>query len=129
MKFLPLVCCLLFIVTSCKKEKKRICKVYAGEISYEIGIIQKFTSIPTKVTYSYTYTVDGVNYTSKEKNYGIGQSKEELIGKKYLVVYSSNNPTESDLNFDYPIETEEEFQELKVKFASTPPNPDWPKCK
>jgi hypothetical protein len=128
MRFFLLVF-LLFLFTSCKKEKNRICEIYAGEIGYEIGIIQKYVSGPGKVTYSHSYSVNGINYTGKIISYGIGQKNERLIGKSFLVVYLINNPSESDLNFDYPVKSEAELKELENKFVNNPPKPSWPKCK
>jgi hypothetical protein len=128
MRFFTLIS-LLLILTNCKKEKSRICELYAGEMGFETGTIQKYVSGPAKVTYSYSYSVNGINYTGKEKHYGIGQKNECLLGMDFLVVFNINDHGESDLNLDYPIESEAELQQLKDEFVDTPPDPDWPKCK
>lgn len=120
---------LVILFISCKKEKIRICEVYTGPNGYSIGTITDFVSVPTKVTYSYEYNVDGINYTGKEKAYGIGQENSRLVGKSFVVVYKADSPDESDLNTDYRVESLGEFQQYEDEFENNPPEPDWPNCK
>lgn len=126
LKFLLLA--LLIIATACnKKEKQRICDVYAAKQGYEIGVFESYFSSPLKVTYKYSYTVNGTKYSGKEKAYGIGQKDERLIGRSFLVVYNLDNANESDINTNYSIETASELTNLKNQFKTTPPQPDWPR--
>lgn len=122
---------LLFtILTACKKEKTRICELYNGSVEYAIGTIESFKSVPTRVTYTYSFEVDGDSYKGKEKAYGIGQKDNRLIGKKIVVVYALGNPSNSDLNTDFLIESDADFQEFKGEYSHAPPSPDFPnKCK
>lgn len=114
----------------CKKEKTRICELYSSEVGYSIGTIQSFSSSPFKVTYKYDYSVSGTNFNGKEKAYGIGQKDEKLIGKQFIVIYAKGDNSNSDLNTDYLIETQQDFDDFKSKFASGPPSPDFPNnCK
>jgi hypothetical protein len=129
MKYKLLLLALTLVGMGCKKEKNRICEIYAGSMGYEIGTItQGFTRIG-KITYSYSYSINGVGYKGKEKEYGIGEADDRFIGKDYLVVYKIDDPGESDLNRKYPIESQADFQQLLIDFASDPPEPNWPKCK
>ena len=73
--------------------------------------------------------MNGIKYVEKKKVYGIGQKDERLIGKSFLVVYRINDPSESDLNMDYHIESKAKLQQLKDEFVNNPPKPGWPKCK
>lgn len=114
-------------IMGCKKEKNRICEIYSTETGYAIGAIQSFTTSPFRVTYKYDYSVNGVDYNGKEKAYGIGQKDESLIGNQFLVIYERKNPSNSDLNLNYLIETEQDFEELKTEFSSAPPSPDFPR--
>ena len=119
-----IVVCILAI--SCKKEKSRICELYSNDVGYAIGTIQSFISTPFKVTYKYDYSAGGTDYTGKEKAYGIGQKDERLIGKQFIVIYSISDESNSDLNTDYLIESEQDFDDFKSEFPSGPPSPDFP---
>ena len=107
---------------SCRKEKEWIEEIYDNP-GYAIGEITHYISIPLVVTYHYAYYVNGSQYEGKKKSRGIGQDKSELIGKLFLVVYKKSNPEESDLNFDYLIESEADFEDLLEEFESFPPEP------
>ncbi|MBX3162914.1 MAG: hypothetical protein KF900_00380 [Bacteroidetes bacterium] len=126
-----LIVLILCVSISCKKEKKRICNVYDGDVDYAIGTITKLNSAPFKATYNYTYTVKGISYSGKEKAYGIGQDESRLIGKSYIVVYETSDAGQSDLNFDYPVDNSDstKFKQFINDFANNPPKADWPKCK
>jgi|GEM_PF-2118093 len=115
---------------SCKKEKRRICDLYSNDVGYAIGTIQSYTSVPLKVTYKYGYTVDGTDYSGNEKVYGIGQKDENLINRQFLVIYAIDDESNSDLNTNYMIESEQDFNDFKSEFISGPPSPDFPNhCK
>jgi hypothetical protein len=122
---IPLI--ILFTI-SCKKEKNRICEIYSEEMGYEIGRIESYITGLGRVTYRYTYTVNGNSYKGKEKHYGIGQTNETLVGKDFLVVYKLNSPGESDLNVSYSVGSQMELEQKKMEFENNPPKPDWPKC-
>ena len=127
--FLTLTVICIFIL-SCKKEKTRICELYSSDVGYSIGTIQSLNSSPFKVTYKYDYSVNGANYNGKEKAYGIGQKDEKLIGKQFIVIYAKGDNSNSDLNTDYLIESQQDFDDFKSKFTSGPPSPDFPNnCK
>lgn len=125
--FLLITVSLLF---SCKKEKSRICELYDGDVEYAIGTIQTYVKLPFKVVYKYDFEVNGEEYNGKEKAYGIGQLNKELLGKRVVVIYEANNPSNSDLNTDYFIGTEDDFNDFITEFSSSPPPPDFPNnCK
>jgi hypothetical protein len=116
-------------LAGCKKEKNRICELYDGSVGYAVGGIDKVTSSLGKATYTYSFEVDGESYDGKEKAYGIGQKDESLIGKQFVVVYALGNPSNSDLNTDFLIESDIDFQEFKSEYSTSPPPPDFPnKC-
>ena len=123
-----LTVCLLTI--SCKKEKSRICELYDSEVEYAIGTIQSISTSPFKATYKYDFTAQGENYNGKEKAYGIGQKDETLIGKQFIVIYALGDPSNSDLNTDFLIETEADFDNFSSDYSSGPTPPDFPNnCK
>jgi len=107
---------------SCKKEEDFKVEIY-NEPGYAIGEISSYLSIPFKVTYYFDFTVNNINYVGNEVATGIGQENSRLIGRSYLVVYKLSDPNKSDLNFNYYIEDEQEFQELLKEFETNPPTP------
>lgn len=118
------------LLYGCKKEKNRICDLYNGSVGYAIGTIDELKSIPFKATYSYSFEANGNKYTGNEKTYGIGQKDESLIGKQFVVVYDLVEPSRSDLNTDFLIDSDSDFQEFKKEYQNDPPPPDFPnKCK
>lgn len=129
-KQLLILLILCVVLLSCKKEKSRICKLYDSKVSYAIGTIYSITSAPLKAAFQYSYFVDGKEYKGEEKAYGVGQGDESLIGKRFIVIYASGYPSDSDLNTDFLIETEQDFDDFKSEFSAGPPTPDFPnKCK
>jgi hypothetical protein len=109
---------------SCRKEKKRIKKIYDNDKGYAIGTINNYKKAPFKVTYNYSFTSGGSSYTGKDIARGIGQLDESLIGKMFLVVYNNSNASENDMNFNYSIKNQNTFDSLLIVFASSPPKPD-----
>jgi hypothetical protein len=101
--------------------------LYAGSVEYAIGTIDRWVSTPFKVVYYYSFEVNGNSYEGKEKAYGIGQKDGSLIGKRFIVVHALGNPDNSDLNTDFFIESESDFQEFKEKHTTNSPKPDFPK--
>lgn len=123
---ITLYACLL----SCRKEKTRICELYDSPVGFSIGTIQSLSSSPFKTTYKYAYTVNGADYTSTEKVYGVGQKDESLIGKQFIVVYAQEDHSKSDLNTDFLIESQQDFNDFQLKYEAGPPSPDFPNtCK
>jgi len=136
MKRLCLILTMTFIVvflSSCRKEKRRICKLYDSPVGFSIGTIKSSISISLlpKVTYKYNYEVNGISYNEKEKEYGIGQNDPTMIGKQFVVVYELSDPSNSDLNTDFIIKENSDFIEfLNVYTSTNPPPPDFPNnCK
>ena len=119
----------LLLLASCRKEKNRVCEIYESEHGYTIGKVESSVTVPTRVTYNYNYKIDGISYSGKLKEYGIGQDDLKIIGREYLVVYKLSAHNESHLNFNYRIESLETFYNLLEEFKSNPPEPHWPKCK
>jgi len=117
------------LAVSCRKEKVRICDVYASKQGYEAGTVKSVTKGSLKATYTYSYSVNGVSYSGEEKAYGMGQSDPTMIDKEFVVVYNTDNPAESDLNTNYRIESTTDFDKYVAEFAVTPPNPDFPRKK
>lgn len=106
---------------SCEKED--FGDVYA-EPGYSIGTITNYISVPFKVTYFYDFEVAGSKYTGKEVARGIGQSNSSLLGRSFLVVYKLSDINSNDLNFNYPIKSQQEFDELVDSFKNNPPKQD-----
>jgi len=128
-RYLIVVIVFCIFLLGCKKEKNRICGLYDGSVEYAIGPIDKVGSSPCKATYTYSFQVSGNSYEGKEKAYGIGQKDETLIGKRFVVVFSLGNPSNSDLNTDFLIESDADFQKFKREYLNGPPPPDFPnKC-
>lgn len=117
---------LCLLASSCKKENSRICELYSLDVGYAIGKIQSNISTPFTVTHYYDYSVDGIEYTGEEKAYGIGQDYESMIGLQFIVIYALSDKTNSDLNTDYLIESEQDFIDFNTEFSSGPPSPDYP---
>jgi hypothetical protein len=121
---------IMVFITSCKKEKSRICELYSKPVEYSIGLIESSVTTPFKATYNFSFLVNGVQYIGKEKSYGIGHEESRLMDKQFVVVYEKNNPSNNDLNTDFYIETDLDFQEFKTQYSTSAPNPDFPnKCK
>lgn len=121
---------MLILISGCKKEKNRICELYEKNVSYTVGTVKSLTYFPGKAIYKYSYWVNGNFFKEKEKAYGIGKKDESLIGNKYIVIYEFADPSNSDLNFDFPIWNETDYQEFITEFAGNPPPPDFPNhCK
>jgi hypothetical protein len=108
----------------------RICELYEGEVEYAVGTIESYRTSPFRVVYKYSFSANRAANTGKEKAYGIGQLDERVIGKQFVVIYQKGDPSNSDLNTDYLIETNQDFEDFKTEFSSAPPSPDVPdNCK
>ncbi|MEZ4720661.1 MAG: hypothetical protein R2813_02160 [Flavobacteriales bacterium] len=120
----------LFLFVSCRKEKNRICELYDSPVGYAIGLVDHSISVPTKTTYVYEYEVDGEQFEGNEKAYGIGQDDSWFIGKQFVVVYELADPSNSDLNIDFLIETDDDFESFLNEHQDSKLQPDYPnKCK
>jgi hypothetical protein len=105
--FLVVVCC---VFAACKKVKK-LEEIY-NETGYAIGKITKSTNIAYVLTYYYEYQVANITYKG-EKNGGVTNNDDSrMMGRRFLVVYKQSEPKKSDLNFKYPIETEQDFLDM-----------------
>jgi hypothetical protein len=117
MKRLLFISCILLVLTSCNKDE-----IY-DEPGYAIGTITKTLSVSSVITYYYEYNVGNTTYKGK-KNGGIDTSNGSgMVGRQYLVVYKLSEPSNSDLNFRYPINSEQDFLDLVAGFKDKPPKP------
>lgn len=112
---------ILFLFQSCQKDD--VDHIYA-EPGYAIGTISSYDSSPFKVTYYYNFTANGTGLTGEEVAKGIGQLDKSLVGRSFLVVYKLSNLTDNDINFNYPITSQQQFEELVESFKTNPPNQD-----
>ena len=111
---------ILLALTSCK-SKKELEEIY-DEAGYAIGKITKSTNIAYVLTYYYEYQVANTTYKG-EKNGGVTNTDDNrMIGRQFLVVYKQSDPKKSDLNFKYPIETEQDFLDMLDRFKNEPPS-------
>ncbi|MBE2288148.1 MAG: hypothetical protein IAE95_01240 [Chitinophagaceae bacterium] len=119
------------LLSGCRKEKERICDVYASQQAYSIGTVESYEKTSMKVTYKYSYSANGTTYTGIEKAYGIGQLDETMIKRKFVVVYKRDNPSESDLNTNYEVREPVDFNKFVSDFKIAPAKPDYPRknCK
>jgi hypothetical protein len=111
----------LFI--ACGKDKEKLEEIY-DEPGYAIGEVTASLSstLTFSITYYYSYTLNGIDYEGEKSDFQLGDGSDR-VGYKYLVVYKLSDPSVSDLNFNYLIKSEEDFQDLLVQFESDPPTP------
>lgn len=90
---------------------------------YSIGVISsKSYSKPESI--SFLYTVNNVEMKGgdtkfyMDKNaFGVFNDKEKSIpGKKFLVIYDTNNPKKSIIRLDYPIKDSSDFKRFVQEF-------------
>jgi len=117
MKRLIFISILLLTLTSCKKED-----IY-DDPGYAIGKITKSISAFSAIVYYYEYEVGTTTYKGNKKGVDILTSGSSVVGLQYLVVYKLSEPDKSDLNFRYPIFSEQEFLDLVAGFKNNPPKP------
>jgi hypothetical protein len=116
MKRLIFISLILLALTSCNKDE-----IY-DEPGYAIGKITSSISAFSSVTYYYEYQAG--NTTLKGSKTGVDISNGySVVGRQYLVVYKLSEPKKNDLNFRYPIYSEQEFLDLVAKFQDNPPKP------
>lgn len=116
----------LLLIGSCKKEKNRICDVYEGNVGYTVGTIDSYYTGFFRAVYKYSYTVDGYKYLEKEKAFGIGQLNERLLGQSFIVIFNVDKPSESDLNMQHGVKSEDDFISFVNEYEDAPPSPDFP---
>ena len=117
MRRLIFISLILLALTSCKKED-----IY-DDPGYAIGTITKSTTIAYVLTFYYEYSIGTTTYKGTKQG-GISNSNESyMIGNQYLVVYNLTKPKKSDLNFAYPVNSEQEFLDLVAGFKNNPPKP------
>ena len=108
---------ILLTLTSCEKDD------FYDEAGYAIGTITSSASVFSVITYNYEYQVGTVTHKGKKKG-GIDTSNGSgMVGRQYLVIYKLSDPEKSDLNFRYPINSEQEFIDLVAGFKDKPPKP------
>ena len=111
---------ILFALTSCVKEFKG--HIY-DEPGYAIGKVNSTISVTLGVQYNYSYAVGSTEYKGSKKATGINQGELSMIGRRFLVVYKLSEPAKSDINFRYPINTEQDFLDMLERFKDNPPKP------
>lgn len=116
MKKIIFIGLILLVFSSCKKKE-----IY-NNAGYTIGKVTFSTSVMSVVTYHYEYKVENNNYIGK-KGGGVGNSDSRMIGRCFLVVYNKSSPKKSDMNFKYPIDTEQDFIDMLNDFKTNPPKP------
>jgi len=109
-------------LNSCQKEKLLMEEIY-DEPAYAIGTVTKSATIAYVLTYYYEFQVGGTIYKGKKKGGVTNSTDNHMIGRQYLVVYKMGEPDKSDLNFSYPISSEQEFNNLVLGFKDNPPKP------
>ena len=119
MKRLILISFVLLGLTSCKKEKE-LEEIY-NDAGYAIGKITKSTNIAYVLTYHYKYQVVNTTYKGKKSGGVTNTNDNRMTGRHFLVVYKLSEPKKSDLNFKYPIETEQDFFDMLDRFKNEPP--------
>ena len=117
MKRLIFISFILLSFISCKKED-----IY-DEPGYSIGTITKSTNIAYVLTYYYEFKVGNTTYKGNKQGGVSTENDSRMIGRQYLVVYKLSEPSKSDLNFRYPISSEQEFNDLVLGFKDNPPKP------
>ena len=116
MKRLLFISVILLALTSCSKDE-----IY-DEPGYAIGKITSSISAFSAITYHYEYQVGTINYKGKKNGVDISNGYS-VVGRQYLVVYKLSEPSKSDLNFRYPIYSEQDFLDLVAGFKDNPPKP------
>ena len=111
---------LIFIMSIIACESEDFSSIY-NEPGYAIGTITNYKEVPFKITYNYEFTINGKEYTGEDVAKGIGEAELRLIGKKFLVVYKLSNISENTINYNYPIDSETEFEKLVESFKTNPP--------
>lgn len=128
-KIIPFAILFIFLV-GCHKEKNRICELYEKPVGYAVGTIDYSTSVPGKTTYVYFFEIHGDEYKGKYKDYGIGQDNSRLIGKQFVVIFELSDPSNSNLNTNYFIQSDQDFLDFTDEYLDGPPDPKFPrKCK
>ena len=122
MKQLIFISIILLALSSCQKEKKLLEEIY-DEPAYAIGTINSSISGTFAVQYNYSFYVGSTKYKGNKKEGGLNPSNSSIIGCQYLVVYKISEPKKNDLNYKYPIYTEQDFLDLLEEFKTNPPKP------
>jgi len=64
-----------------------------------------------------------LEYKGNKKAAGINQGGTSMVGRQFLVVFKFSEPSKSDMNFKYRINSEQDFLDLLEKFKDNPPKP------
>lgn len=68
----------------------------------------------------------GRHLKEMKKHMGWVKKNKTLIGKQFIVIYALGDESNNDLNINFAIESEQDFEDFKSKFSSGPPAPDFP---
>jgi len=107
---------LVLAMTSCKKEDE----IY-DEPGYAIGKVNSSISVSFGIQFNYSYNVDFSEYKGNKRSGGINQDGKFIVGNSFLVIYKLSEPSKSDINFKYRIDSEQDFLDLLEKFKNKPP--------
>lgn len=111
---------------SCQKEKSRICELYSGEVGYAVGKINSSLNINGSERQNYSYWVDGVEFKGSRSVNTIGGGFP--TGTFYMVIYEIGNPSNHELNMNYRINSDEDFEDFIEKYEDNPPPPSGANC-
>lgn len=112
----------ILFLGACKRKEKREDRIYSNP-GYARGEITLYFSGPFRTTVFYSYEVEETLYSNRERTKRTGSDDTRWLTYDYLVVYNTDEPSESDINFDYYITDEEHFQEMLQEFEDFPPSP------
>ena len=120
MKRIIIIGLILIGLCSCRKDKELLDEIY-NDPGYAIGKITSSSTVVMVLTYHYDYQAGNTTHKGKKEG-GITNSPDSrMIGRRFLVVYKQSDPKQSDLNFRYPINTDQDFLDLLEQFKSSPP--------
>ena len=121
MKQIIFIGLILLGLSSC--TDKELLETIYKEQGYAVGKITASTSVMYVITYYYEYQVGATTYKGKKEGGVSNTSDSRMIGRRFLVVYKRSDPKISDLNFKYPVDTEQDFFDLLERFKNKPPTP------
>ena len=91
------------------------------EPGYAIGTVTSSVSGTFVIKFNYSYSVGYSEYKGNKKEGGFNQDGKYMMGRQFLVVYKLSEPDKSDINFKYPINSEQDFLDMLNKFKNNPP--------
>ena len=118
MKRLIFISLVIMLLTSCGKGDSLMDEIY-NESGYAIGKVNSSITVSIGIQNNYSYNVGSSEYKGNKKEVGLNQPTR--VGHRYLVVYKLSDPQKSDINFKYPIKTDQDFWDMLVEFETNPP--------